>query len=211
MRILCVLLGACALGCAPLEPLLAPLRDSASLGGRVVAETGALSVADLSRSVVYLEPIGAPPPHARRPRSRAAPPLRTLRPGPRRRRAGRSGLARQRRHDLPRRLLLLAAERLRPRRLRTRRAPCGPLRACRSGATPLPDPLGRSRASSSWSPTRFVAGPRASGVYEIRGAPPGATGSRRGPMDFPEVAYDVTLRPGEAAFRDIVLGSGASD
>ena len=74
-------------------------------------------------------------------RGRGAPPPRgASRSGPAGRGARRRGLARQRRPHLPRRLLLLPAERLRSRRLRAGRTPADPLRTRRRRPHPLPVP-----------------------------------------------------------------------
>ena len=73
----------------------------------------------------------------------AAPPIGSAHPGPSGGRAWRRGLARQRRPHLPRRLLLLASERLRSRGLRAGRPPADPALARRGRPHPMRVPSGR--------------------------------------------------------------------
>ncbi len=204
MRIVCVLLGACALGCAPLSPLLAPLRGSASLGGRVAAETGALSVADLSRAVVYLEPIDAPPSHGRpsafrlhHSDARLTPNLVAVAPGDEVWFVnddpifhGVFSYSQPNAFDL---------------------GVYGPgthrvMRFAHVGAVLLHCPIHSDEVGVVFVvPTRLVVRPSPHGVYRIRGVAAGRYWVRAWADGFPEVAYDVTLRAGEEAFRDVVL------
>ena len=106
---------------APGRGRRAPLRRRPRTRGR-------LSRADPAGARDAARGLGAPPPHG------------SPRPGPARGRARRRALARERRPHLPRRLLLLAAERVRPRRLRPGRAPPDRVRAPRRRPHPLPVP-----------------------------------------------------------------------
>ena len=204
MRIVCVLLGALAIGCAPLEPLLAPLRGSASLGGRVVAETGALSVADLSRAVVYLEPIDAPPPQVwpstfrfHHKAGQLAPNLVAVAPG------DEVWFV----NDDP--IFHGVFSYSRPNAFDlgaygpgTRRV----IRFAHAGAVRLHCPIHSDEVGVVFVvPTRLVVRPSARGIYRIQGAPAGRYWLRVWADGFPEVAYDVTVRAGEEAFRDVVL------
>jgi plastocyanin len=58
--------------------------------------------------------------------------------------------------------------------------------------------------------TRLVARPAANGRYEIHDVAPGRYWLRAWADGLPETRYDVTLRPGETAFRNIVLRSTSS-
>lgn len=204
MRIVCVLLGACVLGCAPFGSVRTPLDTSASLGGNVVAETGALSVADLSRAVVYLEPIGAPPPHVERSAFRLhhsaaglAPNLVAVAPG------DEVWFA----NDDP--IFHGVFSYSRPNAFDlgvygpgTRRV----IRFAHAGAVRLHCPIHSGEVGVVFVvPTRLVVRPSSRGVYQIRGAAAGRYWLRAWADGYPEVAYDVTLRAREEAFRDVVF------
>lgn len=60
------------------------------------------------------------------------------------------------------------------------------------------------------TPTRLVARPGPDGRYEIRDVTPGRYWLRAWADGLPETRYDVTLRPGETAFRNVVLRPTAS-
>lgn len=60
------------------------------------------------------------------------------------------------------------------------------------------------------APTRLWAQPSADGRYEIRDVAPGRYWLRAWADGLPGTRYDVTLRPGETAFRNIILQPGAS-
>ena len=200
MRIVCVLLGACALACAP----LGPPRGSASLGGRVLAETGALSAADLSRAVVYLEPIDAPPLRVRRSTfrihhqaARLAPNLVAVAPGDEVWFVNDDSIF----HGV--------FSYSQPNAFDLGRYGPGARRAMRfahAGAVRIHCPIHAGEVGVVFVvPTRLVVRPSPRGVYRIRGAAAGRYWLRAWADGFPEAAYDVTLRPGEEAFRDLVL------
>ncbi len=198
-----LLVAANLAGCAS-GPEPAPAPGPASLRGRLVAEGERLSRADLARAVVYLEPIpsrapgAAPVPAVLRHRdTRLAPDLLAVAPGdevwfrnddtlfhgafsyskPNAFDLGAYGPGEQRRVQL---------------------AHPGPVRVhC---------PFHPEESSVLFvTPTRFVARPSASGHFEIPGVAPGRYWLRAWADGLPETRYDVTLRPDETAFRNVVL------
>ena len=204
MRIVCVLLGVCVLGCAPLGPLLSPLRGSASLGGHVVGKTGALSEADLSRAVVYLEPIDAPPPQVRRStfqlhHSAAGlmPNLVAVAPG------DEVWFI----NDDP--IFHGVFSYSQPNAFDLGVYGPGKRRVIRfehAGAVRLHCPIHSGEVGVVFVvPTRLVVRPSPHGAYQIRGAAAGRYWLRAWADGYPEVAYDVTLRAREEGFRDVVL------
>jgi plastocyanin len=204
MRIVCVLLGACVLGCAPFGSVRTPLGTSASLGGNVVAETGALSVADLSRAVVYLEAIDAPPPQVRRSAfrirhstARFAPNLVAVAPG------DKVWFV----NDDP--IFHGVFSYSRPNAFDLGVYAPGKRRAIRfahAGAVLIHCPIHSGEVGVVFVvPTRLVVRPSPRGIYRIQGAPAGRYWLRAWADGFPEVAYDVTLRAGQEASRDVVL------
>lgn len=204
MRTVCALLGACALGCTPLAPVLAPPADSASLSGQVVGKTRSLSGADLTRAVVYLEPIGALPPHARRSdfqlhhsAARLTPDLVAVAPG------DEVWFV----NDDP--IFHGIFSYSQPNDFDLGVYGPGTSRAIRfahAGAVRLNCPIHSGEVGVVFvAPTRLVVRPSPGGVYQIGGVPAGRYWLRAWVDGFPEVAYDVTLRAGEEAVRDLVL------
>jgi plastocyanin len=211
MRLLFVLPPLLALACiGKPETTPAPPRDEtaspASLSGRVVAP-GELSAAELARSVVYLEPIGSalapdsPPTiselHHRS--ARFAPDLVAVAPGDplwliNDDTIFHGAFSYSRPNDFDLGVYGPGEHRV--------------IHFAHPGPVRIHCPIHTEEGSVVVVvATRLVARPSASGVYEIMGAAPGRYWLKAWADGLPEVAYDVTLRPGEAAFRDIVLGS----
>jgi len=204
MRIVCVVLVVCALGCSPFAPGRAPLRRSSSLSGHVVDKTGGPFTADLSRTVVYLEPIDAPSPHVRRSifqihhsDAQLTPNLVAAAPG------DELWFV----NDDP--IFHGVFSYSQPNDFDlgvygpgTRRV----IRFAHAGAVRINCPYHSGEVGVVFVvPTRLVVRPSSQGVYQIRGAPAGRYWLRAWADGFPEVAYDVTLRDGEEAVRDVVL------
>jgi plastocyanin len=181
-----------------------PQPAPASLAGRLVADGERLSRADLARAVVYLEPIGSGAPNA-------APTPGVLRHG---RAALRPGLLAVAPGDevwflnddtlfhgafsysKPNAFDLGTYGPAEHRRIRFEQA----------GVVRVHCPLHPDESGVVFvTPTRLVTRPGASGRYDIQDIAPGRYWLRAWADGLAETRYDVTLRPGEAAFRDIIL------
>ena len=207
-RSLAALLAALLLGCIA-EPEMPPppptpeeAGEPASLQGRLVAAGERLSAAELTHSLVYLEPIGtapsgAPPGAAelRHREARLAPNLLAVAPGD------------------P--LWLVNDDRIfhgafsysRPNSFDLGAYGPGERRQihfAHRGAVRIHCPFHPEESSVVVVvPTRLVVRPTPQGGYQISGAAAGRYWLKAWADGLPEVAYDVTLQPGENAFRDI--------
>ena len=207
------LLACLVLGCIakPEQPAL--LREEtlppASLRGRLVAEGEPLSAADRARSVVYLEPTEAvplaSPPAAselHHHSGRLAPDLLAVAPGDSvwlvnddRIFHGAFSYSRPNAFDLG---AYGPAERRQ-------------IQFAHAGAVRIQCPFHPGESSLVFvTPTRLVARPAPSGAYQIAGVAAGRYWLKVWVDGLPELAYDVTLRPGEAAFRDLRWRTRAS-
>jgi len=211
MRVLCVVLAGCVLGCvAEPEAAPSPPRDEpaseASLSGRLLTTDERLSPDELARTVVYLEPTTgaaidpAPAPFEVHHRgSRFEPELVAVAPDD----AvwfvnddaifhGAFSYSRPDPFDLG---VYGPGE----RRL---------MRFVHAGPVRIHCPIHSEEEGVVFVvATRLVVRPAPSGAYQITGASAGRYWLKAWADGLPTAAYDVTLRPGEAAFRDIVLGS----
>ena len=207
------LLAALMLGCigGPERPTPRDeARPPASLRGRLVAEGEQLSAADLAISVVYLEPIQparpASPPVVTQLRHRSVrltPDLLMVAPG---------DVVRLVNED---RIFHGAFSYSRPNAFdlgaygpgegrEVELAHAGPVRIhCRFHP--------EERGLVFVAPTRLVARPAPSGAYQIPAVAAGRYWLKAWIEGFPERVYDVTLRPGESAFREIRWRSRGSD
>src|SRR5262245_46857204 len=204
--VLAALLGALAPGCLgrpPPPPPPEPTPATATLGGRLVAKGEALPATDLARALVYLEPI-EPDPAASLPQAailrhedeRLAPDLLAIAPGDSVWLAnddhifhGAFSYSRPNAFDV-------GAYGPGERRL---------IRFAQPGVVRIHCRFHPEETSVVVVvPSRLVARPAANGAYRITGAAAGRYWLRAWADGRPDLAYDVTLRPGEAAFRDLV-------
>lgn len=219
LRRLAALLACLVLGCIGGPERPAPPRveslPPASLSGRLVVEGERLSAADLARAVVYLEPTQAQPPasapadselHHRS--ARLSPDLLAVAPGDAvwlvnddRIFHGAFSYSRPNAFDLG---AYGPGERRR-------------IQLAHAGAVRIQCPFHPDESGVVFvTPTRLVARPASSGAYQIGGVAPGRYWLKVWIDGLPELAYDVTLRPGEAAFRELRWrarepASGAAD
>jgi plastocyanin len=202
LRFACVLLAAACFGCTALAPWSGP-RGS-SLGGRLLAKDGALSVSELSRAVVYLEPIDTPPAPVRRATfrlhhsgARLRPNLVAVAPG----------------DDVwfmnDDSIFHGAFSYSRPNAFDL--GVYGPgagrkARFTRLGAVSVHCPIHSGEVGVVYvAPTRLIARPSPRGGYRLPAAPPGRYRLRVWADGFEAVAHDVTLGTGEQTVRDVVL------
>ena len=205
-RPLATLLACLVVGCIGEPELPTPPRDEtvppASLSGRLVVEGEDLTAADLARSVVYLEPMEAEPLtsppavsalHHRS--ARLTPDLLAVAPGDEvwlvnddRIFHGAFSYSRPNAFDLG---AYGPGERRR-------------IQLSHAGVVRIQCPFHPDESGLVFvTPTRLVARPASSGAYQIGGVAPGRYWLKVWVDGLPELAYDVTLRPGEAAFRDL--------